>query len=352
MTTTDLLVVGPAGYDTGGIARYIAEQRRQLPDDVAVTVHDTSVPEGSGRAWFLVGVIASLYDAARYLLRSPPSVVHVHSSQGLSFLRKSFYVFVSSLVWRRPVVLHVHGPTFDEFVADASLPVGLYQRAVFAASDVVIVLSEYWRRVLESSVDSADLVVLPNAVDPSEYTPRYGVHPPGVAFISNHVSRKGVREFVDAIDALQADDDLEFHVTIAGTGPLAHHAERLADRHDDVEYCGYVSEERKRSILDESSIYVLPTHSEGLPIAILEGMAGGNAVVSTAVGAIPDVLDDENGVVVEPGDADALEAGLRKLLVRPDRVETMGRTNRETVCECYTWSRISSDLTRLYNRLS
>ena len=55
---------------------------------------------------------------------------------------------------------------------------------------------------------------------------------------------------------------------------------------------------------------VLPSYHEGLPMAILEGMAAGKAIISTTVGAIPEVVTGENGALVEPGDVIALAQAL------------------------------------------
>ncbi|WP_135822874.1 glycosyltransferase family 4 protein [Halostella litorea] len=348
----DLLVVGPESRATGGVARYVTEQRERLPDWVAPRVYDVGTPEGEGWRWFLAALLVSLRDAALFPARSRPDAVHVHSSHGFAFYRASFYVLFAAVVWRRPVVLHVHGSSFDDFVVDASLPVRLLQSAVFGACDRIVVLSEYWRDVLAFRASPEKLVVIPNAVDADEYRPAFDGDRPHVAFVSNHVERKGISELTDAVDALKRNGAPPFRVSIAGDGPLSDRAEALAERHDGVDYRGYVSEAEKRALLDSASIYVLPTHGEGLPIALLEGMAGGNAVVTTGVGSIPEVVDEENGVLVDPGDSDDLAAALADLLADPDAVAAMGRTNREAVSERYSWRAAVDRLTDTYRAVA
>lgn len=361
----DVLVVGPEGRSTGGVARYVNEQRERLVEgassradgtvasdatrDVAPRVYDNATPDGEGPRWFLVAVLVSLRDALLFPFRSRPDVVHVHSSHGFAFYRASFYVLFAAFVWRRPVVLHIHGSSFDEFVVDASLPVRALQSLVFGACERIIVLSEYWRDVLSLRADPEKLVTVPNAVDAAEYDPEFGDEP-HVVFVSNHVERKGINELADAVDRLKGNGAPPFRVSIAGDGPLSHRAEELAERHEDVEYLGYVSESEKRDLLDSASIYVLPTHGEGLPIALLEGMAGGNAVVTTGVGSIPEVVGEENGRLVAPGDSDALADALHEMVADPEAVSTMAETNRETVREQYSWPSTIDRLTDTYRR--
>jgi glycosyltransferase involved in cell wall biosynthesis len=349
-----VLLVGPEGA-TGGIARYIAELRARLPSaGVTVAVHDTAAPEGSGPIRFARGLLGALADACsfpvRFRGRRRPDVVHVHTAEQFSFLRKSAYVLLARYVLRRPAILHVHGPTFDEFIADASVPLRVLQRVVFGASAAIVVLSPYWERALSPYLPAGKMVVLGNAIDTAEYEPRFDAERPHVVFVANHVPRKGIREFVGAIDRL-LDGGADVDVTIGGSGPLDHLAADLADRHPEVSSLGYVSEERKRELLCAASIYVLPAYAEGLPIGVLEGMAGGNAIVATDVGGVPDAVDDDGGELVPPGDTAALADALASLVERPEAVREMGEHNAARV-EAYTWSRVLPQLLDLYERVA
>lgn len=346
----EVLIVGPSRSGGGGVNRYITEQCRHLPERVRTRVYSVAVPRGTGLARFVLAALVALKQILLFPFRRPPDVVHVHSSHWYSFYQSSWYVLFAALVWRRPVILHVHGSSFDEFLETDSLPVRLLQSLVFRVSDAVVALSDSWATLIEKRVDPRKVVVLHNAVDISEYDPSFSVSPVRMSFVSNHIERKGVRELVDAID--QIADEVTVDITIAGNGPLSHLVEDLADSRPGVEYVGFVSEERKCEILDESSVYVLPTYAEGVPIAILEAMAGGNAVVSTGVGGIPSVVDEQNGVLVEPGDADELADALRALLADPDRIQSMARESRRRVEATHSWETVTDDLVDLYDSLA
>lgn len=346
----EVLIVGPSRSGGGGVNRYITGQCQHLPERIRTRVYSVAVPPGTGLVWFSLAVLIALKQMLLFPFRRPPDVVHVHSAQWNSFYQSSWYVLFAALVWRRPVVLHVHGSSFDEFLEVDSLPIQLLQSAVFRASDVVVALSDSWADVLERHVDPRKVAVLHNAVDVSEYDPSFSVSPLRMSFVSKHIERKGIREFVDALDQLAEETTVD--VTIAGQGPLSHLAEELADSRPGVEYVGFVSEERKLEILNESTVNVLPTYAEGVPIAILEAMAGGNAIVSTGVGGIPSVVDEENGVLVEPGDADALADALLTLLEDPDRIQSMARESRRRVEAAHSWETVTADLVDLYDSLA
>ena len=347
----EVLVIGPHRPGSGGgVNQYITEQCRHLPESVRTRVYSVAVSQGTGLKWFAFALLTALKQMLLFPFRRPPDVVHVHSAQWNSFYQSSWYVFFVALAWRRPIVLHVHGSSFDEFLAVDSLPIQLLQSAVFRASDVVVALSEGWAEVLEGDVDPEKVTVLHNAVDASEYDPSFSVSPVRLSFVSNHIERKGITELVEAVEQLAEETPVD--ITIAGKGPLSHLAEDLADSQPGVEYVGYVSEERKREILNESTVYVLPTYAEGVPIAILEAMAGGNAVVSTDVGGIPSVVDEDNGVLVDPGDADALAEALRSLLGEPERIRSMAEESRRRVVAAHSWQTVAADLEALYDSLA
>ncbi|WP_435064315.1 glycosyltransferase family 4 protein [Halobaculum sp. EA56] len=347
----EVLLVGT--FAGGGVHRYVERQREELPAAYDVALHDMFSPRDRGGPLWLAGVLLRTALAAlSFVRRSPPDVVHVHTSHRFSFYRAAFYVLFARYVWDRPTVLHVHGSSFDAFVADPPAPVRALQRAVFDASDEVVVLSGYWHDVIvDAGLVPEDAVsVVPNAVDPDLYAPEYGADPPRVVFVSNLIERKGVRALAEAVPDLIDRVDGDVAVDVAGDGPLRGAVERLADEHDAVTYHGYVSEERKRALLNRATVYTLPTHAEGLPIAVLEAMAGGNAVVSTAVGSIPEVIDEDRGRLVPPEDAGALADALVDLVSDPERAEAMGRRNREAVLESYSWDGAVDRILDVYER--
>ena len=358
--STNLLVVGACSRDTGGIAQYIRGQSQHIADSVDVTTHSTSSPPGKAALseggvakyrWLLLAVLSAVRRVLEFPFYERPDVVHVHASSYLSFYRESVFVVFGALVWRRPVVVHIHGSDFDEFLRTSGLLRSWYVGWVLNLSAEVIVLSSYWEQVLcaETNLDGA--MVLPNPIDVSSFSEDGRAEDPHIVYVSNLIERKGVAEFADAIRRLSARDGPEFRVSVAGDGPKSEQIRALAAEYEFVEYYGYVSESRKYGLLTDGSIYVLPTYAEGLPISLLEGMAGGNAVVSTEVGAIPEVVGSENGILIPPVDVDALVDALDTLRTDGQLRREMGETNRELVREQYTWTRISRELQELYERL-
>ncbi|KTG26712.1 glycosyltransferase family 4 protein [Haloferax profundi] len=344
---TKLLIVGPRG--TGGIDQYITEQRRYLEDRMDVRLYTRyTAPKGEGLERAVRMILSSIQAILLFPFQPRPDIVHVHSSHTYSFYRSAFFVLFSAYVWRVPVVLHIHGSSFDEFLDTDSLVVRRLQSLVFDTVDDVIVLSEYWRGLVARRADSDKVHVMANAVEPAEYAPTFEADSVHIVFVSNLIERKGIGELLDAIEALESMPNLSFEVSIGGRGPFAERAEAVAEAYENVEYLGFLSEEEKRDLLSRGTVFVLPTYAEGLPIAMLEGMAGGNAIVTTPVGSIPEVISDERGILVTPGDAEELTQALVRLVSNPELAVQMGRRNRELIEERYSWESNANDLVEMY----
>lgn len=349
-------VVGPEAARSGGMSQYVRQQRQHLKAHVDLTIHSVAtIRSDSNRLTanlrlYLVAAVRSLLEMVRFTGRQPTDIVHVHTAHSFESLRSMFYVWYSSTIWGSTVVIHVHGSSYEEFVKTDSLVLEWFQSRLFVRADSVIVISQRLRDTLSSRIAAEKVVVLPNAVSPEKYNPRPEFDPPRLVFLSSHVERKGIRELEATIHSL-SNRNVRFNVDLAGTGPLAERSRRLALRYDHVTYHGYVSESKKRRLLERGAIFVLPSRAECLPFAILEAMAGGTAVVTTSVGGIPEVVTEEHGRLVPPESQSELTETLVTLLENPDLVDQMGRRNRQLIMNHYDWEKITRRLLAHYEEL-
>ncbi len=104
--------------------------------------------------------------------------------------------------------------------------------------------------------------------------------------------------------------------------------------------------------LSAADVFALPSHSEGLPLAILEAMACERPVVATRVGGIPEaVADGETGLLVSPRDVPALAEALGTLIADPDHARTMGLAGRRVLEEHFTWARSAERMRTIYEQV-
>ena len=103
------------------------------------------------------------------------------------------------------------------------------------------------------------------------------------------------------------------------------------------------------SLYASLDVMVSSSRQEGMPIAILEGMASGLPVVATAVGEVPTVVEDgRTGILVPPGDAGQLAAAVVELLHNPEKRRRLGSAARHLIEEEYSATRMTADYLRVY----
>lgn len=125
---------------------------------------------------------------------------------------------------------------------------------------------------------------------------------------------KGVYELLTAFEALRKKSDRPLRLILCGDGDERRRMADYVDAHElgsAVDFRGWVDLEGKVRALEEAHIFVLPSYSEGLPNALLEAMASKLPCITTNVGGIPSVIENEvNGLLVAPKDSNALEAAM------------------------------------------
>jgi glycosyltransferase involved in cell wall biosynthesis len=154
------------------------------------------------------------------------------------------------------------------------------------------------------------------------------VDPLRAVFIGNDVERKGLAVLLEAVQRL--GDVVELDVVTAGHVPPG----APARVHRGVASGSPAFLE----LLSRADVLVLPTRADAVPWVVIEGMAAGLAVVSTPVGAIPELVGDA-GIIVPPGDPEALAMRLAGLAADAERCRRMGLAGRRRAEERYDAAR-------------
>jgi glycosyltransferase involved in cell wall biosynthesis len=265
--------------------------------------------------------VRALAQIVWHVARGHVALMHVNMASWGSVARKGPIVQLARAL-RVPVVLHLHAGDFEAFYGRLPRIGQRYVRGLFARCDRLIVLGEPWRRFLREVAGIPDrrILVLENAVaGPPDAPVRAGGGPCRLLFLGRIEPEKGVGELIAALGdpRLRA---LDWHASLAGAGDIATYRRQaeqagIADR---LAFLGWQPEAEARTLLDACDIFVLPSHFEGLSMAVLEAMAHGMAIVCTPVGSIPSAVEDEVSALFVPvGDAHALAGALSRLIDTP-----------------------------------
>lgn len=221
------------------------------------------------------------------------------------------------------------------------------RRSIRRADDLVAV-SEYTAGRTRALLDLGDrrITVIPNPIDVSEFRPDGAPTAGTVLFFGTVCEKKGVRQLVEAFPAVAAAVP-RARLVIAGrdqadpatgtsfTARLRESIPReLADR---VEFLGPVEHDVIRGLIADAEVCALPSHMEAFPVAWIEALAAGRALVASNTGPGPEVVDDGvSGLLVDPHDPTAIARALIEVLTDADRRDRLGAGGRARAVERFS----------------
>ena len=162
-----------------------------------------------------------------------------------------------------------------------------------------------------------------------------------LCFVGHVIPTKGVYELVEACKNIK---DVRLHVLGKATYEVQEKMRKLADNGDWLVFRGEVDHQQVIRELLTTTVFVLPTYTEGFPNVILESMACSCAIATTPVGAIPEMLDmasaEPCGLCCEPKDVGGLRRNIQYFLDHPDEARAFGHRAAQRVNDMYAMSKV------------
>ena len=302
----------------GGIASYVrAMQQTVLWTDWNIR-HVATHRDGSDAAKITAFARGALLYVVE-LIRFRPTVVHLHASTRGSFIRKAALFWISRPA-RVPVVIHMHGSGFQGFYENSPRVAQAVIRATLSRASAFIALGEVWSVRMRGIAPTARIIAIPNAVRLARRAtqPALG-EPVHVVFLGRIGDHKGTFRLLDAWAKFTRDPEFNSGpwkaatLTLAGDGEVERARQTIRELclEDTVALHNWLSEKEVGELLDHAQVLVLPSRNEGQSMAVLEAMARGLCVIASNVGGLPEMIDDECGLIIPPEDTEAISAALR-----------------------------------------
>jgi glycosyltransferase involved in cell wall biosynthesis len=277
--------------------------------ELLVQVIDTSRPKGGWIGAALIGmkcIAGGIWNIPR------ATVVSFHSSmQGAIFFGPILHVLCR--FYGKKWIFRGFGGQYESWFRDLSLPAQWILRATIFRADVILFERmssvEYFRSVTDSP-----LYWYPNSRKPEQ-----GIEPACIdrqscrrfVYVGHVKPSKGIKELIDAAKSL-----VKSELIVDVYGPLQEGVSETWFEGSPVRYCGVLSRDQVMRTLVQYDALILPTYweGEGHPGVILEAYCAGIPVIATRWGGIPEIVDSETGILVEPRDVEDLSTAIRCLI--------------------------------------
>lgn len=279
-----------------------------------------------------------------------PDVVHIHSTYAGFVLRP----LLAALPSRPRIVYCAHGWAFDrEASPRMNRWVATIERIWSRWCDAVVCISRHDAdSALRVGIPAQRLVTVSNGiadanVDASAATAaesRWPEHTLRVLFVGRLDRQKGVDVLYAALQRVGG------HASALIVGSAVVAAEKGATPPANVQFTGWLARDQIAALCAAAQVLVVPSRWEGFGLVAVEAMRAGRAVIASRVGGLPEVVEHGvTGLLVEPGDADALADALQSVSV--DTLQAMGTAGRLRFERLFHVQRVGDELDALYQRL-
>ncbi|RJP84778.1 MAG: glycosyltransferase family 1 protein [Desulfobacteraceae bacterium] len=261
---------------------------------------------------------------------------------------------------KTPYILSLRGsdvPGYDQYNKTLERIHGLLApltRKIWRNAEQVIALSGSLKATALLTAPSQKIRVIPNGVDALFLSPlRFSDREQNgfkMIAVARLVERKGLQDVIKALAQLQAPD---ISLLIVGTGNYEKKLKKLCDDlflQGRVSFYGFCHPRELPELLVQNNVFILTSLAESFGTAFAEAMACGLPVIASNTGGIPDFVNSENGILVEPGNIDQIKTAILKMKSSPDLRAEMQRINREKMIQQFSWGSIARQHVAIYEK--
>ncbi len=277
------------------------------------------------------------------LLKFRPKVISVMTSSYWGFYDKIIYCALAR-IFNIKSMLNPVGGGFSDFYLSNNFNRKLVNYSM-KIPDCLLIGSSFWLDFFTINFPGIKLFNLPNPVNTAlfHHTNTEDNKFIRIVTISNIIEEKGLKELTEVIKAVCSINDKIQFVVMGGGNLLNYMKTDLKEfaSTNQVQIMGVVSDETKIDELSKADLFILLSHFELIPISVLEAMASSLPVLSTDVGGIPDLIENNvNGFLVKKNQTEPVVSIINKLSDKKELLHKMGQLSREKVVSGYDINKI------------
>jgi glycosyltransferase involved in cell wall biosynthesis len=335
----------------GGMGAVIETYEKNVADFEFVASYEGNYNSILNVPFFAVSFLKIL---GKLIQKREIKIIHIHGASFGSFYRKYLIFLTGKYCFNKKVIYHLHAAEFHTFYENSNFIGKKLIAHLINQSDSIIVLSQSWKEFITSKFTPQKVSILNNPIEIPEVkaeTPEFRGNKMNFLFLGRIGDRKGLFDLMDVIAANAAYYREKASFVIGGDGEVDKLKSYIGAHglQDIVAYAGWVDGDLKRKLLNQCDVLLLPSYNEGLPIAILEAMSYGKPIIASNVGGIPEVVrNGQNGYTIDPGDKDALNDRMKRLIEDQAQAKAMGLESARIIGS-HDIKKVLKDMQSVYN---
>ncbi|WP_321434316.1 glycosyltransferase family 4 protein [Trichococcus flocculiformis] len=324
------------GFDEYHLFARSSDKKYHFYTEGNINLHLIPTFSKKARSFFLVSFL-TIYFAKRY--RVTQMIAQCPITTGLA-------VSLTSKLLKIPFMTEIHGMEYLNLMKRKDV-IGhfsnLYLRFVFKSSHKLRSLSSKMTELIEELQIESNIVEIPNRVNFNIFNnPKNHfeiTQPINITSVGRFVPEKGYELLIQSI--IELSDDFNINLTLVGGGSLESRYISLIGDNKNINLIKWIPQEEFIDILHETDIYIQSSISEGMPRTILEAMAMRLPIISTNVGGILGVLEDEhNALIINPHSVNEIKSAIKELVSDEHKRVSIANNAFEDVREKYEWNNI------------
>ena len=227
-------------------------------------------------------------------------------------------------------------------------------KKIWKNADQVMAVTNSLKKTALRTAPDQDIIVMPNGVESIFFKDitriNKNINHLKLISVARLIKRKGIQDILKALEELK---DPTISLLVVGTGNYEKELKKMCKNlslSNTVTFYGFCPPKELLMLYHKCDVFILPSLAEAFGNVFAEAMACGLPIIGSNIGGIPDLVDKENGILVEPGNIDEIKNAILKMKVSKEMRIKMAEANRKKILECYAWEKIAKMHLSVYQR--
>ena len=366
----------PLGGGAGRAMQSIAKQLVEMGHDVDIITSHTKfsfsyILDGGVKVYTVPSLRKGIHDcglrgAFTYLIFGYLKLLKLFCHNKYDFIHYFFSLptaFLSLLPGKHrrvPYIISLRGsdvPNYDIYNKKLELLHKIYlpiTKLIWKRAKAVIAVTKSLKRTALFTNPRQEIEVIPNGIDTDLFTPNNNGKRNDNEFrliiVSRLIERKGIQYVLCALSEIK---DESIRLLIIGEGNYETELRNMCNKlglKSVVTFTGFRRRDTIPAYFSQSDVFILPSLAEAFGNVIAEAMACGLPIISTDEGGIPDLVGEENGILVKPRNVEQIKSAIMTMKPNEEMRIRMGKANTAKIEQKYKWEKVALAYNRTYEK--